>query len=117
MSTSATSRTDAGVTAAVTAGADAGRARAGAGRAGAGAGLAGADGGVARALSLVFRVVVRTVRGLHWYLKEIMGENAYLHYLESYRRRHGADEGAMGAREFWKDLTDEQDRNPKARCC
>lgn len=106
MSTSATSRTDA----AVAAGADAGRA-------GAGAGLAGADGGVARALSLVFRVVVRTLRGLHWYLKEIMGENAYLHYLESYRRRHGTDEGAMGAREFWKDLTDEQDRNPKARCC
>ena len=54
---------------------------------------------------------------LYWYLKEIMGENAYLHYLESYRRRHGTDEGAMTSRQFWKDLTDAQDRNPKARCC
>lgn len=60
---------------------------------------------------------LRVFRGLHWYLKEVMGENAYIHYLESYRRRHGTEEGAMGAREFWKDLTDEQDRNPRARCC
>ncbi|MCT1767197.1 YbdD/YjiX family protein [Brevibacterium casei] len=52
-----------------------------------------------------------------WYLKEIMGENAYIHYLESYERRHGTREGAMGEREFWRDITDEQDRNPKARCC
>jgi uncharacterized short protein YbdD (DUF466 family) len=61
--------------------------------------------------------IARGLGHLHWYLKEIMGENAYLHYLESYRRRHGTDEGAMGKREFWKDLTDAQDRNPKARCC
>ncbi|EKU46553.1 MULTISPECIES: CstA-like transporter-associated (seleno)protein [Brevibacterium] len=54
---------------------------------------------------------------LLWYLKEIMGENAYIHYLESYERRHGTREGAMGEREFWRDVTDEQDRNPKARCC
>ncbi|WP_246490640.1 CstA-like transporter-associated (seleno)protein [Brevibacterium oceani] len=54
---------------------------------------------------------------LHWYLKEIMGENAYLHYLESYERRHGTRDGAMEEKAFWRDLTDEQDRNPKARCC
>lgn len=80
-------------------------------------GPVGAGAAITTALRLAFRVTLRTLRGLHWYLKEIMGENAYLHYLESYRRRHGTDEGAMGAREFWKDLTDEQDRNPKARCC
>jgi uncharacterized short protein YbdD (DUF466 family) len=61
--------------------------------------------------------IARGLGHLHWYLKEIMGENAYLHYLESYRRRHGTDEGAMTSRQFWKDLTDAQDRNPKARCC
>lgn len=60
---------------------------------------------------------LRGLKGLHWYLKEIMGENAYLHYLESYRRRHGTADGAMGEREFWRDLTDAQDRNPTARCC
>ncbi|WP_101652075.1 YbdD/YjiX family protein [Brevibacterium ihuae] len=56
-------------------------------------------------------------RAVHWYLKEIMGENAYLHYIESYQRRHGTREGALCEREFWRDLTDEQDRNPKVRCC
>ena len=48
---------------------------------------------------------------------EITGENAYIHYLESYERRHGTREGAMEEKAFWRDLTDEQDRNPKARCC
>lgn len=59
----------------------------------------------------------RGVAWLHWYLKEIMGENAYIHYLESYERRHGTREGAMEEKAFWRDLTDDQDRNPKARCC
>ena len=59
----------------------------------------------------------RCVAWLHWYLKEITGENAYIHYLESYERRHGTREGAMEEKAFWRDLTDEQDRNPKARCC
>ena len=59
----------------------------------------------------------RGVAWLHWYLKEIMGENAYIHYLESYERRHGTRVGAMEEKAFWRDLTDEQDRNPKARCC
>ena len=61
--------------------------------------------------------VARGLGHLHWYLKEIMGENAYIHYLESYERRHGTREGAMEEKAFWRDLTDEQDRNPKARCC
>lgn len=72
---------------------------------------------IADGLRATPRVMLRVLRALHWYLKELMGENAYIHYLESYRRRHGTQEGAMGAREFWKDLTDEQDRNPRARCC
>lgn len=59
----------------------------------------------------------RGAAGLLWYLKEIMGEHAYIHYMESYERRHGTREGAMGEKEFWRDLTDEQDRNPKVRCC
>ena len=60
---------------------------------------------------------LKPLRAAHWYLKEVMGENAYIHYLDSYERRHGTREGAMCEREFWKDLTDEQDKNPKARCC
>lgn len=72
---------------------------------------------ISDALRATPAMVLRVLRAVHWYLKELMGENAYIHYLESYRRRHGTEEGAMGAREFWKDLTDEQDRNPRARCC
>lgn len=43
--------------------------------------------------------------GLLWYLKEIMGEHAYIHYLESYERRHGTREGAMEEKAFWRDLS------------
>ncbi|GAA4284803.1 hypothetical protein GCM10022261_23340 [Brevibacterium daeguense] len=56
-------------------------------------------------------------RAVHWYLKELMGENAYQHYLASYERRHGTREGAMAERAFWRDVTDAQDRNPQTRCC
>ena len=64
-----------------------------------------------------WRSLRRGAAGLLWYLKEVMGENAYIHYMESYERRHGTRDGAMGEKEFWRDLTDEQDRNPKVRCC
>lgn len=56
-------------------------------------------------------------RAVHWYLKELMGENAYVHYLEAYERNHGTREGAMAERAFWRDVNDAQDRNPQARCC
>ena len=68
-------------------------------------------------MSPALRAAVRPVKAVWWYLKEVMGQNAYIHYLESFERRHGTRCGAMGEREFWRDLTDEQDRNPKARCC
>ncbi len=73
--------------------------------------------GTATPASTVVHRIAAPFRAVHWYLKEVMGENAYLHYLESFERRHGTREGAMGEREFWRDLTDEQDRNPKVRCC
>lgn len=62
--------------------------------------------------------VVRALRAVRWYAKELMGENAYRHYLDAYAaRHHGSTAGAMGEREFWRDVTDAQDRNPQARCC
>ena len=64
-----------------------------------------------------FSAVLKPLKAVHWYIKEVMGENAYKHYLESYEQRHGTCEGAMREREFWRDLADEQDRNPKARRC
>lgn len=67
--------------------------------------------------STVIQRVASPFRAVLWYLRELMGETAYIHYLESYERRHGTREGALGEREFWRDLTDEQDRSPTARCC
>ena len=61
--------------------------------------------------------VARPFKAVHWYLKEVMGENAYVHYLEHYERHHGTREGATCEREFWRDLIDEQETNPNARCC
>lgn len=68
-------------------------------------------------MSAALTALLRPVRAVHWYLKEVMGENAYAHYLEWYERTHGSREGAMCERAFWRDQTDAQDRDPKVRCC
>lgn len=59
----------------------------------------------------------RGFSAVHWYLAELMGQNAYRNYCASYIRKHGDLTGAMGEREFWRDVTDAQDRNPGTRCC
>lgn len=72
---------------------------------------------------------VRTgARGVLWYLKGLLGEDAYEKYVAHHEALHaagadvdGADEGAphplMTEREFWRDQTDRQDQNPQGRCC
>ncbi|MCQ9388974.1 YbdD/YjiX family protein [Brevibacterium sp. 50QC2O2] len=52
-----------------------------------------------------------------WYAREVSGENGYKHYLDAYVARHGCSHGAMSEREYWRDKTDRQDREPQARCC
>jgi uncharacterized short protein YbdD (DUF466 family) len=51
-----------------------------------------------------------------WYLREVMGENAYEHYLEHRRRTHPA-EPVLTRGEFERRRMDELDRHPAARCC
>jgi uncharacterized short protein YbdD (DUF466 family) len=51
-----------------------------------------------------------------WYVREVMGENAYDHYLEHARREH-PDDPVLSRREFERRRVDDQDRNPRARCC
>jgi uncharacterized short protein YbdD (DUF466 family) len=53
---------------------------------------------------------------LLWYLREVMGENAYEHYLEHRRRRHPG-EPPLSRREFERRRMDERDAHPEARCC
>jgi uncharacterized short protein YbdD (DUF466 family) len=54
--------------------------------------------------------------GALWYLREVMGENAYEHYLE-HRRRNHPDEPVLPRAEFERRRMDELERNPRVRCC
>jgi uncharacterized short protein YbdD (DUF466 family) len=51
-----------------------------------------------------------------WYVREVMGENAYDHYVEHARREH-PDAPVLSRREFERRRMDEQDRNPGIRRC
>lgn len=61
---------------------------------------------------------IRAVRKIHWYLRGMLGADAYDKYLEFHESAHGADgHPPMSEREFWWDRDDRQDRNPQGRCC
>jgi uncharacterized short protein YbdD (DUF466 family) len=51
-----------------------------------------------------------------WYLREVMGENAYDHYLEHCRRTH-PDGPVLSRGEFERRRMDALDERPAARCC
>ena len=74
----------------------------------------------------LLRAVRRGARGVVWYLKAILGEDAYEKYAAHHAARHAAALAAdpscaahavMTEREFWRDQTDRQDKNPQGRCC
>lgn len=56
-------------------------------------------------------------RSIAWYIRDLMGDNAYQVYLEHHRTKHGPKHPPLTEREFWRQRMDEQDRNPGARCC
>ena len=58
----------------------------------------------------------RAVAGALWYAREVMGENAYEHYLAHQRRHHPA-EPVLSRREFERRRMDQLDDHPRARCC
>ena len=51
-----------------------------------------------------------------WYVREVMGENAYDRYCEHQRRQH-PDAPLLSRREFERRRMDDQDEHPGARCC
>nr|WP_230685261.1 YbdD/YjiX family protein [Cellulomonas sp. JZ18] len=56
---------------------------------------------------------------MRWFVRALLGEDAYERYLE-HQAEHGrapGDPGVLTAREFWRDRTDRQDRAPQGRCC
>lgn len=59
-------------------------------------------------------------RAVVWYLKGVMGEDAYDKYAAHHAGTHGAGDAQhplMSVAEFWRDKTDRQDANPQGRCC
>ena len=46
----------------------------------------------------------------------VLGADKYQHYLEHHERNHPGVK-PMTEREFWKDYTDWQEKNPEGRCC
>jgi uncharacterized short protein YbdD (DUF466 family) len=64
--------------------------------------------------------VTAVARGIRWYVRGLMGEDAYEKYLEHVQGEHGEHGDSvpiMTEREFWRDRTDRQDANPSGRCC
>jgi uncharacterized short protein YbdD (DUF466 family) len=58
----------------------------------------------------------RTAGRTLWYLREVMGENAYEHYLEHRRRDHPEDR-VLSRREFERRRMDGLEIRPGQRCC
>ena len=73
--------------------------------------------GSAAVAAAAVEVVRRGCRGVVWYVRDLMGDNAYRVYLEHHHTQHGPEHPPMSEREFWRQRMDEQDRNPGARCC
>lgn len=54
--------------------------------------------------------------GVKWFVKGIVGANAYDHYL-AHHYGTGCDHPVLTEREFWRAKMAEEDRSPTMRCC
>lgn len=50
------------------------------------------------------------------YFEGVLGADKYRVYLEHQKRTHPGV-APMNEREFWRDYTDWQEKNPQGRCC
>ncbi len=55
-------------------------------------------------------------RAVRWYVKEVVGENDYDHYV-THLRRHHPDAQPMSRRDFERAKVDRMDTDPGSRCC
>ncbi|WP_226345284.1 YbdD/YjiX family protein [Agilicoccus flavus] len=58
----------------------------------------------------------RVASSLRWYVRGVVGEDAYDRYVAHLRATH-PDAPIPTEREFWREKYAEQERNPKTRCC
>ncbi|MCU1433023.1 MAG: hypothetical protein JWP95_2128 [Actinotalea sp.] len=61
----------------------------------------------------------RTGRGIAWYVRGLVREDAYDRYVAHTLAAHPDDahRPLMSEREFWRDLSDRQEAEPQGRCC
>ena len=59
--------------------------------------------------------VRRGLGTLRWYVRGVLGEDAYDKYRAHVAQQHGGT--PMTEREFWRDRTDRMEANPQGRCC
>jgi len=74
---------------------------------------------VAGGASLPARAVAglgRAWRGFTWYVKGMLGESDYDHYV-AHLRAHHPDAVVPTVREYWRDRYDYESKNPAGRCC
>jgi len=64
----------------------------------------------------VAAAVRQGARGVSWFVKGMLREDAYERYVEHAAAQHDGGH-VMTEREFWRDVTDRQERNPQGRCC
>lgn len=55
-------------------------------------------------------------RSVRWYVRGVVGEDAYERYVDHLRRTH-PDAPVPTEAQFWRDKYDDMERNPKTRCC
>lgn len=60
--------------------------------------------------------LVRAARGLRWYVRAVLREDAYERYVAHLRAGHPEAPIPTEA-QFWRDTYAEMERNPKIRCC
>ena len=58
----------------------------------------------------------RALGAVNRYLKGGLGEDSYEKYLQHHMGT-GCAVAPMTLKEFWRDKTDRQDKNPEGRCC
>ncbi|MFE6233970.1 YbdD/YjiX family protein [Cellulosimicrobium sp. NPDC057862] len=66
--------------------------------------------------SAVARRVRDGVAAVRWYVRQVMGDDAYATYAAHQRAVHPGGV-VMTEREFWRMRHAEQDANPGSRCC
>lgn len=60
--------------------------------------------------------VAEVARGVRWWWRGVVGEDAYDRFVDHQQRRHPSAP-IPTKRDFWREKYADQERNPRSRCC